>query len=82
MGDGFFRQRSDRGPEAPFVDVLIEREAFLEEYRSTGKRLDMGKSCVRFRRIDELPVELIGHAIAQSSVEDFIATTEAARTAR
>ena len=57
-----------------------ERETFLEEYRSTGTRLDMGSSCVRFRRIEDLPVELLGRAIARYSVDDYIAATEEARS--
>ncbi len=55
------------------------RERFVSAYRASGKRLDMGQSCVRFRRIDDLPVELIGEAIAEYSVEEFIALSERAR---
>jgi uncharacterized protein YdhG (YjbR/CyaY superfamily) len=55
------------------------REAFLDRYRETGKRLDMGKSCVRFRRIDDLPVELIGDTIAGIDVDTFIEVYEAGR---
>jgi uncharacterized protein YdhG (YjbR/CyaY superfamily) len=55
------------------------REAFLSEYRETGKRLDIGKSCVRFRRIDDLPVELIGETIGAVDVDTFIAQYEASR---
>ena len=57
------------------------REAFLDRYRETGKRLDMGKSCVRFRRIDDLPVELIGDTIAGIDVDTFIEVYEAGRRA-
>jgi hypothetical protein len=56
------------------------RDAFLSEYRATGKRLDMGKSCVRFRRIDDLPVELIGQTIGSIGVDSFIELYEASRT--
>lgn len=48
------------------------RSGFLDAYRGTGKRLDMGKSCVRFRRLDDLPVELVGQAIASTPVDEFI----------
>jgi uncharacterized protein YdhG (YjbR/CyaY superfamily) len=40
------------------------REAFETAYRSTGKRFDVGKSCVRFRTLDDLPLDLIGESIA------------------
>jgi uncharacterized protein YdhG (YjbR/CyaY superfamily) len=55
------------------------RDAFLDKYRETGKRLDMGKSCVRFRRIDDLPVELIGETISGIDVDTFIEVYEAGR---
>lgn len=55
------------------------RQAFERDYAATGKRMDCGKSCVRFRSLDDLPLEVIGRAIAHSSVEDFV---ERARTAR
>ncbi len=52
---------------------------FEDAYEATGKRMDMGKSCVRFRRLDDLPLELIGEAIARTSVDEFIERYEAAR---
>ena len=45
---------------------------FSGAYRKTGKRLDMGKSCVRFRSLDDLPVELIGEAVARTPVDAFV----------
>ncbi len=48
------------------------REDFEQAYRATGKRMDMGKSCVRFRRLDDLPIEVIGEAIARYPVNDFV----------
>ena len=48
------------------------REDFEQAYRATGKRIDMGKSCVRFRRLDDLPREVIGEAIARYPVNDFV----------
>lgn len=55
------------------------RDDFLSRYRETGKRLDMGKSCVRFRQIDDLPVELIGDTVAAIDVDTFIEVCEASR---
>jgi hypothetical protein len=52
---------------------------FTEQYRATGKRLDMGKSCVRFRTLDDLPLELVGDVIARTPVDDFIARYEVSR---
>ena len=58
------------------------RDRFIKAYQATGKRMDMGKSCVRFRKLDDLPLELIGDAIAQYSVDEFIELVEAARQSR
>jgi hypothetical protein len=51
-------------------------ELFREAYRATGKPLDMGKSCVRFKSLDDLPLDLIGDTIASVGVDDFIALNE------
>lgn len=56
------------------------REWFEAAYRASGKRLDVGKSCVRFRSLDDLPVGLIGEAIGKVDRDRFIATYEASRS--
>lgn len=48
------------------------RKSFEAAYRATGKRLDAGKSCVRFRKPDDLPLALIGDTIASLSVDEFV----------
>ena len=48
------------------------REQFEKEYRLTGKRYDVGKSCVRFRKLDDLPMPVIAKAIASIKMDDFI----------
>jgi uncharacterized protein YdhG (YjbR/CyaY superfamily) len=53
-----------------------ERQDFETAYKSTGKRYDVGKSCVRFRKLDDLPLELIGDSIASLGVEEFVARVE------
>jgi hypothetical protein len=55
------------------------RARFEAAYAATGKRYDCGKSCVRFRKLDELPLEVVGDAIASMSMESFIAVAKAAR---
>jgi len=56
--------------------------SFEQEYRATGKRYDVGKSCVRFRKVEDLPLDLIGRTIAATSADQYIADYEAARSAR
>jgi len=45
---------------------------FKNEYLKTGKRYDCGKCCVRFRKLEDLPIDLIGKAISRNSVTDYI----------
>jgi hypothetical protein len=52
---------------------------FRDRWAETGKRLDMGKSCIRFKRIDDLPLDLIGETIARVPVDAYLARYEAAR---
>jgi hypothetical protein len=52
---------------------------FREQWTLSGKRLDMGKSCVRFKNLDDVPLDVVGAAIARVSVDDFIADYEQAR---
>jgi hypothetical protein len=58
------------------------RIEFESAYRATGKRFDVGKSCVRFKKLDDLPLGLIGATIASMGVDDLIAVTEAAHSQR
>lgn len=55
------------------------REWFEKEYAKTGKKLDMGQSCIRFKKADDLPLELIGKAVSRASVKDFISWYKASR---
>ena len=50
---------------------------FVAEYPKHCKRkLDMGKSCIRFKYMDDIPYELIGELSTKISVEDWIALYE------
>lgn len=50
-----------------------------DAFAAAGKRLDMGKSCVRFRRLEDLPLPAVGEAIASTPPDRFIALYEAGR---
>ena len=52
---------------------------FREKWTLSGKRLDMGKSCVRFRKLDDVPLDVVGEAVARTSADDFIADYERSR---
>lgn len=51
---------------------------FTTEYPKHCKaKLDMGKSCIRFKKMDQIPFELIGELVQKMSVEDWINCYEA-----
>jgi hypothetical protein len=63
------------------MGIYLDEEAqrrFEEAYRRTGKRYDGGKSCVRFRKLDDLPLDLIGESVASVSVEEFVGRVQEA----
>ena len=57
-----------------------EDRAFREQWAPpSGKKLDMGKSCVRFTKLDDVDLDLIGRTIAATPVPTFLATYERAQ---
>ncbi|GLZ34705.1 hypothetical protein Lesp02_68920 [Lentzea sp. NBRC 105346] len=54
-------------------------DAFRSAYAGSGKKLDMGKSCVRFRRASDLALDVIGDEVAGTSVEEFVERHRSAR---
>jgi len=57
-----------------------EHERRLRDgFAKAGKKLDIGKSCIRFQSADDLPLDVIGELIASIPVEKWIAIFEASR---
>ena len=48
----------------------------VEQTKASGKKLDMGKSCIRFKKVDDLPLDVVGEAIAKLPVADYVAAYE------
>ncbi len=48
------------------------RAEFEAAYKATGKGFDGGKSCIRFKKVDDLPLELVAGSIAALEVDDFV----------
>ena len=61
-----------------YQDPELERE-LREGFMAAGKKLDMGKSCIRFKKPDDLALDAIGRIIAATPPERFIAQYEKAR---
>ena len=54
-----------------YGDPTIRRD-FEEGYRRAGKKLDMGGSCVHFKTLDHLPLDVVAETIARVPVDAFI----------
>ena len=52
---------------------------FTSEYKKSGKKLDMGKGCVRFKSLEDLALDVVGRTVARVSVEEHMANYQAAR---
>ena len=48
------------------------KNRFVEEWRNTGKKLDMGKSCVRFKKLEDVPLKVIGDAVKRVPMKKYI----------
>ena len=60
-----------------------EQEKYLaEEFKKAGKKLDMGKSCLRFRKVEDLPLDAIAKIVAGTPPDRLIAKTEKAHSAK
>jgi hypothetical protein len=58
------------------------RSWFVDAWAKAGKKLNMGKSCVRFKKLDDLALDVIGEAIRQVPARKYIEFVESARAAR
>jgi hypothetical protein len=61
-----------------YQDPKRER-ALRDAFAKAGKKLDMGKSCIRFKKLEDLPLPAIGKVIAGVPVDEFIKRYEAAK---
>jgi hypothetical protein len=51
---------------------------FRQAWQTAGKKLDMGKCCVRFKRLEDVPLDVVGRIIARVPVKDYITRFEQA----
>jgi hypothetical protein len=57
-------------------------QQFRQDWAKTGKKLDMGKSCVRFKTADDLPLEVIGKFAGKFTARQWARHSEAALEGR
>lgn len=53
-----------------------------DAFKRAGKKLDMGKACLRFKKLDDLPLDAVARIVASTPPQKFIAQHEAARGKR
>jgi hypothetical protein len=56
-------------------------QRFRDAWAKTGKKLDMGKSCVRFKKVEDLALDVIADAIRSVPAKKYIEYCEAALSA-
>jgi hypothetical protein len=52
---------------------------FVNEYKKSDKKLNMGKGCVRFDKLEDLALDVVGRTVARVPVQEHIANYKAAR---
>jgi len=57
------------------------REWFTAKYAKSGKKLDMGQGCLRFKTLPELALDVVESTVARLPVKDYIAGYQAMRDA-
>jgi hypothetical protein len=48
------------------------RKEFEAAYKETGKKLNMGGCCVHFKKLDDLPLDVVGNTIARVAVDQYV----------
>lgn len=60
---------------AIYVDPEVS-EQFEEAWRATGRPLDRGKSCVRFRTFADVPADVVASTVAAIDLDDLVARSD------
>jgi uncharacterized protein YdhG (YjbR/CyaY superfamily) len=64
-----------------YPDNALEKR-LRDAFAASGKKLDMGKSCIRFRRADDLPLDTIGDIVAAVPMDRWIEIARSVRRSR
>lgn len=52
---------------------------FTAAWKKTGKKLDLGKSCLRFKSLEDVALDVLGEAVARLPVSEYVALYERGR---
>ena len=64
---------------AIYMDEKLSQD-FELSYKKTGKRYDVGKSCVRFRKLEDLPLPVIAESIRSLEMDEFVSRAKGLST--
>lgn len=56
-----------------YADGTPHEQWFRNAWAKSGKKLDMGKCCIRFKQVDDLALDVIGEAFRRVSVKEYLA---------
>jgi hypothetical protein len=57
-------------------------QELMDAFKEMGVKPDLGKSCVRFKNLEQLPLDTIARLISKTSVADYIRTYETSQANR
>ncbi len=71
---GLASQKNHFGIYLFFLYVSDEQLAWFQDaYAKSGRKLDMGKSCIRFKKLEDFALDVVVESAARVSVEEFVA---------
>lgn len=74
---------SQKGHMSLYLCTLYQNpeleEWFKAKFAESGKKPDMGKGCVRFKKLADLPLDVVGAAVGRMTVDEVVANYEAQR---
>lgn len=56
-----------------------QKKALVDGFKKSGKKLDMGKSCLHFKSLDDVPLDVVGGVIASTPVDKYVEIYKASR---
>jgi hypothetical protein len=59
-----------------------QKKWLADEFKKRGKTFDMGKSCLHFKSLDDLPLDAVGEVIASMPLDQYVAQYRKVRPAR
>jgi uncharacterized protein YdhG (YjbR/CyaY superfamily) len=57
-------------------------QELMDAFEAMGIKPDMGKSCIRFKTLEQLPLDTIARLIAKTSIDDYIHIYESAQASK